>query len=78
MMRELKLEASTAGIARHYGRLIDGWVIDRVDAKLQADIEATGRRVLVTDTIMRNRTASARLARAVVGFTRHLAKDGVL
>jgi LPPG:FO 2-phospho-L-lactate transferase len=68
---------SAAGIARHYGRLIDGWVIDCVDAKLQADIEATGRRVLVTDTIMRNRTASARLARDVVGFTRRLAKEGV-
>ena len=75
MMRELKLEASAAGIARHYGKLVDGWVIDRADAQLQAEIEATGRRVRVTDTIMRNRAASSRLARAVVGFTRQLAQE---
>ena len=28
MMRELKHEASAAGVARHYGRLVDGWGID--------------------------------------------------
>jgi len=75
MMRELKLDASAAGIARHYGRLVDGWVIDRVDAKLQSAIETMGRRVLVTDTIMRDRKKSATLAREVVGFTRLLAKE---
>ncbi len=75
MMRELKLDASAAGMARHYGRLVDGWVIDRADAKLQSAIETMGRRVLVTDTIMRDRRKSATLAREVVGFTRLLAKD---
>ena len=75
MMRELKLDASAAGIARHYGRLVDGWVIDRVDAKLQSAIETMGRRVLVTDTIMRNRKKSATLAREIVSFTQLLAKE---
>ena len=75
MMRELKLDASAAGIARHYGRLVDGWVIDRADAKLQSAIETMGRRVLVTDTIMRDRRKSTTLAREVVGFTRLLAKE---
>ena len=75
MMRELKLDATAAGIARHYGSLVDGWVIDRADAKLQVEIERMGRRVLVTDTIMRDRKKSAGLAREVVAFTRRLAQE---
>jgi len=75
MMRELKLDATAAGVARHYGSLVDGWVIDRADAKLQVEIERIGRRVLVTDTIMRDRKKSAGLAREVVEFTRRLAKE---
>ncbi|NBR27166.1 MAG: 2-phospho-L-lactate transferase [Betaproteobacteria bacterium] len=74
MMRELKLETSAAGVARHYGKLVDGWVIDRADAELQSEIETKGCGVMVTDTIMRNRARSARLARDVVGFTRALAR----
>jgi LPPG:FO 2-phospho-L-lactate transferase len=73
MMRELKLETSAAGVARHYGNLVDGWVIDRADAELQSAIESKGCSVMVTDTIMRNRAKSARLARDVVRFTRALA-----
>lgn len=74
MMRELKLDASAAGVARHYGKLVDGWVIDRVDATLQTAIERMGRAVLVTDTIMRNRHKSARLGREVADFTRALGR----
>ena len=31
MMSELGVEPSALGVARHYGRLVDGWVIDDVD-----------------------------------------------
>jgi len=75
MMRELKLDVSAAGIARHYGRLVDGWVIDRADAKLQVAIENMAHGVLVTDTIMRDRKKSATLAREIVSFTQLLAKE---
>lgn len=74
MMRELKLETSAAGVARHYGKLVDGWVIDRADADLRSEIETKDYGVMVTDTIMRNRAKSARLARDVVSFTRALAR----
>lgn len=73
MMRELGAEASARGIARHYGKLVDGWVIDTADAALRSGIEAIGRKVAVTDTIMRDRAASRRLARDVVAFARSLA-----
>jgi LPPG:FO 2-phospho-L-lactate transferase len=72
MMRELGLDASAAGVARHYGRLVDGWVIDRADARSQAVIAGIGCAVDVTDTIMRNRRNSAGLAQRVLDLARSL------
>ena len=74
MMRELGVEASALGIARHYGKLVDGWVIDRADARLAPAIEATGCAVTVADTIMRDRAAAKRLASATVAFARRQAR----
>ena len=74
MMRELRVEASAAGIARHYGRSVDGWVIDVADASLAPRIEALGHAVCVTDTVMSNARKSERLAREVVRFARSLAR----
>jgi len=72
MMRELGADVSALGVARHYGRLVDGWVIDRADEDQAPDIAALGRAVRITDTIMRNRAASARLGREVTAFAREL------
>ncbi len=74
MMRELKASVSAEGVARHYGAAVDAWVIDHADSASQSVIEATGRNVLVADTMMTDRTASKRLANDVVRFTRTLAK----
>jgi LPPG:FO 2-phospho-L-lactate transferase len=74
MMRELGTEVSALGVARHYGKLVDGWVIDRADASLRAEIESAGRGVVVTDTVMHDQAGSKRLARDVVKFARTLAK----
>jgi LPPG:FO 2-phospho-L-lactate transferase len=74
MMRELGREASALGVARHYGKLVDGWVIDTRDAKLKSAIEGEGKQVLVTDTLMTNRGGSARLAAATCAFAREIAR----
>jgi len=74
MMRELRQEPSALGVARHYGKLVDGWVIDRHDANLQTAIEREGKCVLVTDTLMKNHAKSARLAAATLAFARKLAR----
>ena len=66
MLRSLGHEVSAAGIAAHYGGLIDVLIIDSVDAGLAAAIEATGVRVVVADTIMRDQPARAALARAAL------------
>jgi len=73
MMRELGSAATALGVARHYGDWVDGWVIDRQDAKLQHSIEREGRAVIVADTVMSNRRKSTQLAQRVVAFAQTLA-----
>jgi LPPG:FO 2-phospho-L-lactate transferase len=68
MMVDLGIEPSAAGIARHYRDVIDGLVIDEVDAGSAAEIEDLGVRVLVAATIMRTAEDKARLAAAAVDF----------
>jgi LPPG:FO 2-phospho-L-lactate transferase len=65
IMRELDLEVSTRTIASHYFELIDGLVVDPVDAESAA---ALGLPVLVTPTLMRTLEDKAQLARAVLEF----------
>jgi LPPG:FO 2-phospho-L-lactate transferase len=72
MMQELALDPSALGVARHYGGLLDGFVIDRQDAGLEADVAALGPKVLVVDTIMADVPAQARLAAAVLRFAEGL------
>ena len=72
MMGELGIEPTAAGIAAHYGDMLDGLVIDTADAALAGAIEARGPRVLVTGTVMRSRDDKTRLAEAVVAFAETL------
>jgi LPPG:FO 2-phospho-L-lactate transferase len=66
MMRELGVDASAAGVAIHYGSLVDAWVIDERDAEAEREIATLGKRVRVTDTLMTDALKSAALAKAVV------------
>src|SRR6202040_153630 len=54
IMRELGLGPSAAAVGRHYGRLIDGFVVDDVDAAGTTEIAASGRAVLSTQTLLRD------------------------
>ena len=77
MMRELGVEPSALGVARHYGRLVDGWVIDEVDRGFGAAIEALGCRVKVCNTIMRTLDDKRRLAHDAVELAFELAVEAV-
>ena len=68
MMGELGVEPSALGVARHYGRLVDGWIVDTVDTALAPAIEAQGCRVKVCNTVMRTLDDKARLAQDAVEF----------
>jgi LPPG:FO 2-phospho-L-lactate transferase len=74
MMRELGVDASASGVARHYGALVDAWVIDERDATEASAIEALGKRVRVTDTLMTDAAKSAALAKAVLEFAREASR----
>jgi LPPG:FO 2-phospho-L-lactate transferase len=62
------VEVSAAGVGAYYaGRgLVGAWVIDETDRALASRPELVGIRVSVTDSIMVDDAASARLARATV------------
>jgi LPPG:FO 2-phospho-L-lactate transferase len=72
IMDELGIIVSSVGVAGFYGRLLDGLMIDTVDAHLAPEIE--GSEVLVGDTIMRNAEDRRRVATEVLAFARGLVR----
>jgi LPPG:FO 2-phospho-L-lactate transferase len=62
MLASLGHESSALGVARIYAALATDFVLDAVDADLAPSIEALGLRAHVTDTIMTDDAARARLA----------------
>jgi LPPG:FO 2-phospho-L-lactate transferase len=67
MLVELGHESSVVGVARLYRDLAAVLVVDRVDAHLAAEIEATGMRCVVTDTVMSTPELATALARTTIG-----------
>jgi LPPG:FO 2-phospho-L-lactate transferase len=65
-LRWLGVEPTTAGVAGHYGGLIDGLVCD--DEHPDVDVPA-----LVTDTLLDTPAARERVARETLAFARALA-----
>ncbi len=68
MYRELGIEPSALAVAKHYQNLVTGFVLDEVDAKLEADIQALNMRTLITKTLMENSDNRRRLAEDVLHF----------
>lgn len=69
IMREMGYPVTPVTIAAHFGDLLDGFVLDRVDEAAAAHM---GVPTLVTDTIMRDLDSKARLAHAVLTFAQSL------
>lgn len=66
LMVELGHEASVVGVARLYAPIAGTLVIDTADAHLAEAVEAEGMTCVVTDTVMRDATVSASLARTTL------------
>jgi LPPG:FO 2-phospho-L-lactate transferase len=66
MLASLGHEVSALGVARILSGLVDAFVLDTIDAALATDVEALGMRAVVTDTVMTDDAARARLAREVI------------
>jgi LPPG:FO 2-phospho-L-lactate transferase len=68
MLGELGLDVSAAAVARYYGDLLQGFVLDALDSTQAEALRAQPLRVLVTDTVMRSEADRQRLARQVIDF----------
>jgi LPPG:FO 2-phospho-L-lactate transferase len=68
LMKELGLEVSPIGVARHLSDVLTGFVLDQVDQAHQEAISTLGLQTLVTGTVMRNDEDRVRLAREVLQF----------
>ncbi len=68
MMTELGLDSDAVAVVRHYGDLLDGFVLDTSDAESEDAVRDLNVDVLVTDTVMRTTADKDRLAREVLAF----------
>ena len=71
MMAELELPARADQVARHYGELLDGFVMDQQDADLAGGVAVE---TLVTQTVMRTLEDRVALADAVLAFCERLGR----
>ena len=72
MYTELGIQPSALAVARHYGPLLDGFVLDQVDAGQAEAMQDSGIQTLATDTLMPTPEERRRLAREVLDFGRSL------
>ena len=68
LMPSVGLEVTASGAASAYDGLLSAWVVDEADRDLVTEIEATGVRVAVTDSIMRDDVKAEALANVALGL----------
>jgi LPPG:FO 2-phospho-L-lactate transferase len=73
MFAELEIEPSAVAVARHYGSLLSGFVMDRRDENLTKLI---GFPTLIADTIMVEKQDRKTLGDEVLSFTNKLKEQG--
>jgi len=73
IMRELKATVSAVSVAKHYGQLLDGFIIDATDRNMVAELEKLDLEVAICETIMKSLDDKIRLARATLDFVTSLA-----
>lgn len=72
LMRELGLPVDAVAVARFYGDLIDGFVLDEADAGLAGAFDGLGLPTISTPTVMTDLASRCTLARDVLSFARRL------
>jgi LPPG:FO 2-phospho-L-lactate transferase len=68
MFAELGIEPSALSVARHYGSLLTGFVLDEVDREQAVMVQAIGVQLLITNTLMNSAEDRLRLAFQVLEF----------
>ncbi len=72
MYAELGIQPSASSVANHYGTLLSGFVLDRLDEHLVDGIQNLGVSAYITTTIMKNAEDRLRLAREMLEFSANL------
>jgi LPPG:FO 2-phospho-L-lactate transferase len=75
MYAELGFEPSAQSVARQYGNLLDGFVIDKLDADKAGEIQTLGIQTCVTDILMKTTQDRVRLGKEVIDFGLSLLDD---
>jgi LPPG:FO 2-phospho-L-lactate transferase len=78
MYQEMGISPSASAVAKHYGNLLDGFVIDEQDEELVKGIkngETHPLKVICTDTWMKTRKDRVRLAGEVLDFGQQIIKE---
>ena len=68
MFTELGLDCNCVGVAKFYGSLLDGFIIDTIDAKYKTAIEEMGIPCLVTQTVMQSLEDRIQLGKDALNF----------
>ena len=68
MFAEMGLEPSALAVARHYGKMLKGFILDHIDALQAQEIQPLEIKTYLTDTLMRTIQDRGRLAKEVVEF----------
>jgi len=72
IMSELGIEPSAVAISRHYGTLLDGFIVDEQDRKMVSGPKKLDLPIRIDDTIMNTLDDKIRLARATLDFARSI------
>lgn len=75
MLQGLGFEVSAYGVAQYYSDLLDGFIIDTLDADLQPRVAELGVHVNVTNTVMQTVADKAALADATLTLARTCSRD---
>ena len=68
MFQELGFEASAVNVARHYGNLLSGFVLDEIDAGLVPEVQQLGIAVRAVPSLMPRIEERVEVARQVMDF----------
>lgn len=68
MFDELGIQPSALAVAEQYHGLVNGYVLDKIDSQLEADVRRLNMRAFITDTLMKTSDDRKRLAEDVLNF----------
>ena len=76
MYSELGIQPSAEAVAKHYRRILSGFVFDQIDQEQEKAIQKMGIQTYVTDTLMNTNQDRGRLAKEVIDFGERLIENG--